>query len=86
MTAAFVTQSALIGPASRERGNAIWLSGESMLGLAYLLLNDDSDALTAEYVVVSISIAVVLIAAVSTLSNAINAVASRIRAALNSQA
>ena len=86
MTATFVTQSALVGPASREGSNAIWLSGESMLGLAHLLLNDDSDALTAEYVVVSISIAVVLITAASTLSNAINAVASRIRAALNSEA
>jgi Flp pilus assembly pilin Flp len=86
MTATFVTQSALIGPVSWEGGNAIWLSGESMLGLAHLLLNDDSDALTAEYVVVSISIAVVLITAASTLSNALNAVASRIRAALNSQA
>jgi Flp pilus assembly pilin Flp len=60
--------------------------GGKHAGLAYLLLNDDSDALTAEYVVVSISIAVVLITAASTLSNALNAVASRIRAALNSQA
>ena len=57
-----------------------------MLGLAHLLLNDDSDALAAEYVVILISIAVVLITAVSTLSNAINAVASRISAALNSEA
>ena len=57
-----------------------------MLGLAHLLLNDDSDALATEYVVILISIAVVLITAVRTLSNAINAVASRINAALNSEA
>ena len=56
------------------------------MGLAHLLLNDDSDALTAEYVVLLIAIAVVLITAVSTFSNAINAVASSISAALNSEA
>lgn len=56
-----------------------------MSGFAHLLLNDESDALAAQYVALFMYIVVVLIMAVRTLSNAINAVASSISAALNSE-